>query len=137
MGTTQRRNNKELLSFVQKPFGCAFVPSRSSPAPPFLSHPSRHRLKPWKTQKKISLSSMSPLALILVHVIVAHATTKMMVYETALSGLSPWNAALLFSQTTTTSSFMYFPHHYADIVSLASPCVALLQLSPSAMHWEF
>jgi hypothetical protein len=51
--------------------------------PPFLSHPSIHRLRLWRTQKKRSLSSVSPLALILVHVIVAHTTTNMMVYETA------------------------------------------------------
>ena len=30
---------------------------------------------------------------------------------------------------------MSFLHDYADTVSLASPCVALLQLSIGAMHW--
>ena len=30
---------------------------------------------------------------------------------------------------------MSLPHHYPDVVSLASPCVALLQLGPGTMRW--
>ena len=74
---------------------------------------------------------MSPLALILVRVIVAHPITKMTKYETTCHP-DRWPSVL---PTTAASRFMSFPHDYADAVSLASPCVALLQLSVGAMHW--
>ena len=101
---------------------------------PFLPHPSIHRFRLWRSQKKRSLSSVSPLALILVHVIVAHITTDMMVYETAfplgrLIFCSP--RVQLPTVSCTFRTIIQSLYHYH---SLASSCVALLQLSPSAMH---
>ena len=74
---------------------------------------------------------MSPLALILVRVIVAHPITKMTKYETTCPP-DRWPSVL---PTTAAGRFMSSPRDYADTASLASPCVALLQLSSGAMHW--
>ena len=107
---------------------------------PFLPHPSIHRFRLWRSQKKRSLSSVSPLALILVHVIVAHITTNMMVYETAF----PLGTLLFCSPrlqlpavSCTFHAIMQTLYHWQAHASLCSSSVLVRctgSLNREALH---